>query len=144
MASKILVGIDGSEASQRAVNFAEQQAKAGSSQLVVAYVIEWSPYTFNTPEENEQRYKRREEEIALAQERFLNPLLEQLKNNNVDADGLIRHGQPAKTLNAIAQEEQVDQIIVGRQGQSGFKEMLFGSVAGNLVQTADVPVTFVP
>lgn len=144
MTEKILVGIDGSEASERAVSFVERIIRDEGHELVVAYVIEWSPYTFNTPDENEQRYKRREEEIALAQERFLDPLLKKLHDSGVNATGLIRHGQPAKTLNNIAQEEQVTQIVVGRQGQSGLKDMLFGSVAGNLVQTAHVPVTFVP
>ena len=144
MANKVLVGIDGSEASVRAVNFAEHCIRGTDDQLVVAYVIEWSPYTFNTPEENEQRHQRREEEIALAQQRFLDPLLDKLKKNGTNATGLIRHGHPAKTLMQIATEDDISQVFIGRQGDSGFKDLLFGSVAGKLVQTTKVPVTIVP
>ena len=67
MADTMLVGVDGSESSRRAVDFAATRAKAGDARLIVAHVIEWSPYTFNTPEENEIRHRRREEEIARAQ-----------------------------------------------------------------------------
>ena len=46
---------------------------------MVAYVIEWSPYSFNTPEENEKRHKRREEEIERAQSQVLDPLVASLQ-----------------------------------------------------------------
>ena len=61
-----LVGVDDSDCSRRALDFASRRARAMGARLVVVYVIEWSPYSFNTPEENEQRHKRREEEIEQA------------------------------------------------------------------------------
>jgi nucleotide-binding universal stress UspA family protein len=66
MTDTILIGIDGSKAGEHAVNFAVSQAKSGNTRLVLGYVVEWSPYTFNTPEENEQRHLRRKEEIKTA------------------------------------------------------------------------------
>ncbi|MGI9354178.1 MAG: universal stress protein [Rhizobiaceae bacterium] len=35
-------------------------------------------------------------------------------------------------------------MVVGRRGQSGIKNLIFGSVAGNLIQTSPVPVVVVP
>ena len=75
MTDTILIGIDGSKAGEHAVDFAVSQAKSGNTRLVLGYVVEWSPYTFNTPEENEQRHLRRKEEIKNAKERVLNPIL---------------------------------------------------------------------
>ncbi len=62
-----VVGIDGSDAGERALAFAKTRAKAGDDcTIALCYVIEWSPFSFQTPEENEQRHKRREEEISLS------------------------------------------------------------------------------
>ena len=80
MTDTLLVGIDGSEGGARAADFAAQRAKESQSRLVVAYVIEWSPYSFNTPQENEVRHKRREEEISRAESEVVGPVLESLKS----------------------------------------------------------------
>jgi nucleotide-binding universal stress UspA family protein len=144
MPGTILIGIDGSKAGEHAVNFAVSQAKSANTSLVLAYVVEWSPYTFNTPEENEQRHLRRKEEIKTAQERVLDPILQSLENDGVNALGLVRHGQVADVLLQIAKEQGAGQIIVGRIGHSGIKSLLFGSVATKLIQLAHVPVTIVP
>ena len=144
MTDTILIGIDGSKAGEHAVNFAVSQAKSGNTGLVLAYVVEWSPYTFNTPEENEQRHLRRKEEIKTARERVLNPILTSLESQNIKALGVVRHGQVADVLLLIAKEQDAGQIVVGRVGHSGIKSLLFGSVAAKLIQLAHIPVTIVP
>ena len=144
MTDRILIGIDGSEAGEHAVNFAVSQAKSGHTSLVLGYVVEWSPYTFNTPEENEQRHLRRKEEIKTARERVLNPILTSLESQNIKALGVVRHGQVADVLLLIAKEQDAGQIVVGRVGHSGIKSLLFGSVAAKLIQLAHIPVTIVP
>ena len=144
MTDTILIGIDGSKAGEHAVNFAVSQAKSANTRLVLGYVVEWSPYTFNTPEENEQRHLRRKEEIKTAQERVLNPILKSLENQGVKTLGVVRHGQVADVLLQLAKEHGARQIVVGRIGHSGIKSLLFGSVATKLIQIADIPVTIVP
>jgi nucleotide-binding universal stress UspA family protein len=139
----MLVGVDGSDASRRAADFATLRAKASGARLVVAYVIEWSPYTFNTPEENEQRHKRREVEIARA-EVHLAPLLSELRAAGLEVEGVVRHGHAAEALSALAVEYGAAQIFIGRRGVSKIAALLFGSVAGSLVQVSPVPVTVVP
>jgi nucleotide-binding universal stress UspA family protein len=143
MTETMLVGVDGSEASHRAADFAAARARVGNARLVVAYVIEWSPYSFNTPEENEQRHKRREEEIARA-EAHLAPLLSKLRGAGLEVEGVVRHGHAAETVSALAAEYGAAQIFIGRRGVSKIAAMLFGSVAGSLVQISPVPVTVVP
>ncbi len=144
MTNTILVGIDGSKAGEHAVNFAVSQAKCGNASLVLAYVVEWSPYTFNTPEENEQRHLRRKEEIKAARERVLDPVLKSLESQGIKTLGVVRHGQVAGVLLQLAKEHGAGQIIVGRIGHSGIKSLLFGSVAAKLTQLAHIPVTIVP
>ena len=144
MPDTLLVGVDGSDGGARAVDFAAERAKDSNARLVVAYVIEWSPYSFNTPEENEQRHKRREEEISRAETEVLQPVIASLKKAGVDAESVVRHGHAADVLSQLAQEHGAGQIFIGRRGISKLKAMLFGSVAGSLVQISPVPVTVIP
>ncbi len=144
MTDVLLAGVDGSNDGKRAVDFAATRAKAAKSRLVVAYVIEWSPYTFNTPEENEMRHKRREEEIEKANAQVIDPLVAALKSSGIDAQGIVRHGHPAQVLCDLAGETGACQIFIGRRGISRMAALLFGSVAGTLVQISTVPVTVVP
>jgi nucleotide-binding universal stress UspA family protein len=144
MSGTILLGIDGSEGGSRALDFVKEWTQSCSGRIVVAYVIEWSPYSFNTPQENAERHRRREEELQQAQASVLDPVVAQLQELGFEAKGIIQHGHAAKTLVRIADEEQVNMVVVGRRGQSAMKTMLFGSVASNLVQLANVPVTVVP
>jgi len=144
MSDPILVGYDDSEGGQRAVDCAADFARAKDVPLIVAYVIEWSPYTFHTVQELEQRHKRREEELARAREKVLKPVIERLGERPVTVDAEIRHGHPAETLVAIAREKGASHIFIGRRGVSKVQSMLFGSVSGSLVQIAPVPVTVVP
>ena len=58
--ARFLVGIDGSDCGDRALAAAVAQARAADAELVICYVIAWSPYTFSTPQENAERHRRRE------------------------------------------------------------------------------------
>jgi len=144
MTNTLLVGIDGSEGGRRAVDFATARAKVASARVIVAYVIEWSQYSFNTPEENEKRHKRREEEIERAQAQVLDPIVASLKSSGIVVESIVRHGHPAQVLCGLAEETGAVQIFIGRRGLSKLEVLLFGSVAGTLVQMSPVPVTVVP
>jgi nucleotide-binding universal stress UspA family protein len=144
MTQVLLVGTDCSECSNRAVEYAKGWAKSAGLRLYVAHVIEWSPFTFNTPQELEQRHKRREDELERAQALVIDPIVEKLRAEGLDARGVIRHGHPAETLNELATELGATNIVIGRRGQSAIKAKLFGSATSTLVQIADHPVTVVP
>lgn len=144
MTNTLLVGIDGSEGGKRAVDFAAVRAKFAGARVIVAYVIEWSQYSFNTPEENEVRHKRREEEIERARAQILDPAVAALKSSGIEVEGMVRHGHPAQVLCSLAKETGAAQIFIGRRGLSRLEVLLFGSVAGSLVQMSPVPVTVVP
>lgn len=140
-----VVGVDGSAAGERALAFAKTCARANSDcAIVLCYVIEWSPFSFQTPEENEQRHKRREEEISMAHSRVLDPALDAAKTGGCEATGVVKHGDAAEILDALAKEVSAEQIIVGRVGARGLKERVFGGVTGRLVASASVPVTIIP
>ena len=144
-ATTLVVGLDGSPASERVLAFAKNRARADKDcTLLMCYVVEWSPWTFQTPEENEERHARREEEIKLAHERILDPAVKAAREEGLTVDDHVAHGDAAEVLNRIASERGGCQIIIGRVGAHGLKERVFGGVSGRLVATATVPVTIVP
>jgi len=144
MKNSFLLAVDGSSGSEKAIDFAIDRAKRGGADIVVAYVIEWSPYSFNTPEENATRHKRREEELERATTHVVDPVVAKVKAAGINVATEVRHGHTAATLIDLAQQHDVAQIFIGRRGESGLQQMMFGSVTANLVQSASVPVTVVP
>lgn len=144
MKNKILVAVDGSETGNRAIDVAAQSASEAGDSIVLAYVIEWSPYSFHTPEELAERHKRRESEISRAEQSVLAPQADKLNAAGVGVETVVRHGHIGETLSSIADEYGVSQIYIGRRGESKMQTMLFGSVTAALIQTSSVPVTVVP
>lgn len=144
MSTKLVIGLDGHSSGERALDFAKTLAEQiGSCEIYVVYVIEWSPYSFQTAEENAVRHKRREEEISTASERVVAPAVKTLTDSGLTATGKVRHGNVADTLNEIAIELGAAQIIVGRSTETGLSKRIFGSSTANLVMEATVPVTVV-
>lgn len=143
--TNLIVGLDGSPAGERALAFAKERAMAlGDCTITVCYVVEWSPWTFQTPEENETRHARRTEETALARKRIVDPAMATLKADGVRVEDHVAHGDAAEVLNRVAKEKGAAQIVIGRVGAQNMIERVFGGVSGRLIASAIVPVTIVP
>lgn len=144
MKKRVLLAVDGSPGGSQAIAHVAATAAPDNTEITLVYVIEWSPYSFNTPEENAERHKRRESEIKRARESVVSPAQQSLEGDGFTVSTEVRHGPPAETLINVAKEQGVDEIVIGRRWQSGIKSLLFGSVAGSLIQTSDVPIVVVP
>lgn len=144
MGKKYVVACDGSPGSGRALKFAIEQAKLCDASLLLAHVLEWSPYSFLTPEELEERHKRRNEELKRAETSLIDPLIEAVTAEGVEVDSIIRYGHVKETLADIAETEGAAQMFVGRTGHSSLARIVFGSVAAAMAQIAPVPCTIVP
>ncbi|WP_370890606.1 universal stress protein [Janibacter sp. GXQ6167] len=140
----IVVGVDNSEVSTRAVEFAADRSLRNDWKVVLVHVIPWSPYSFQTPSENEHRHRQRTKEIEAAQDQIIAPMAAILDQAGVSHDDVIIHGRPSEAMIDLAKERGAVHIIVGRTGDSGLREAVFGSVASRLVQHAPVPVTVMP
>lgn len=144
MSEKYVVGFDGSEAAKSALSFAIDRAKAVGGSVLIAHVLEWSPYSFLTPTELEERHKRRQEELERAEKALMKPVVESVADSGVTIETAIKYGNIAEQLGKIATDAGASQIVIGRNGHSGLGSRVFGSVAGSLVQIAPVATTIVP
>ena len=144
MSNKYVVAFDGSAASERAVAYAIDHARRNDASVLIAHVLEWSPYSFLTPDELEERHKRRGEELARAKTALIDPVLASRASDGVEIDAVIKYGHVAETLCDIATEAGATQVIIGRTGQSNLTARVFGSVVATLAQIAPVPCVIVP
>ena len=144
MSTRIVVGIDGGGPRNRAVSFARKLASlVGECELILVHVIEWSPFSFQTPEENAERHKRREEEIEEALASVVAPAVKALQDDGITARGTVGHGRVSEVLDRVAVDEEAFQIVIARSSHENLAEKVFGSSAENLVRNANVPVTVV-
>ncbi len=52
-------------------------------------------------------------------------------------------GSPAEAILQYAQEQTVDMLVMGKQGQGGLRSLLVGSVANKVVHAASLPVLLI-
>ena len=144
MSKKFVVGIDDSDDCVRAVDFALSMADSADTSIHIIHVLEWSPYSFLTPQELEERHKRRGEELERANSAIVAPILKKLEGCNCETTGEVRYGGIAETITKYCEEIDADQVFIARTGDSQLATRLFGSVPSTLVQISKVPVTVVP
>jgi nucleotide-binding universal stress UspA family protein len=142
--SEILIGVDRSDHSRRAVEFAVARAAERHDSVVLTHVIPWSPFSFNTATENEHRHKQKAAELTAATTQVIDPLAGIVREAGVPVEVIVRHGDPVDMLIEIAQDRGSDHIVLGRTGDSRVRQALFGSLPAQMVQVAPVPVTVVP
>ena len=144
MATTFVVGTDGSECARRASELAAAHAREVGGNLTLVAVVEWSRYSFLTPEELETRAKEKKAETERAQVQVLDPLKTHLELGKASVKTLVRHGHAAEVLRDVAKEEGASQIFIGRHGRSTLEAAVFGSVTNRLLRLTTVPVTVVP
>ena len=144
MARVFVVAVDGSPGSLRALDLAVDLAKPANDSLILAHIIEWSPFSFHTADELAERHKRREEELERAEKAVLAPASKRVDEAGLSCETVVKHGHPAESLLETADEAKASLIFIGRKGQSRMGALLFGSVAGSLVQMSKIPVTVAP
>ena len=128
----------------RVADYAAARALKAGARLHLVHVLEWSPFTFMTPEEIEDRHRKRGEELARADKEVMAPILARMKAAGIEATGEVRHGQPVSILCDIAKKITAEMIFAGRNGAGGLTARMFGATAIGLVQASPVPVVIVP
>ena len=137
---KILIPVDGSEASLRALAYAIDWAHAsGKLKLVLVNVQQTLERWYAAGLLNKEALTHLQQlgEADAAKARAL-----------VDAAGLtyeftVLFGQPGEVIARIAKEQGCVGIVMGTRGLSDLENVFLGSTAHKVIQLAEVPVTLV-
>jgi nucleotide-binding universal stress UspA family protein len=145
--SKNLVAMDGSELSMKAADYAIAIAKRGgdNTQIIALHVIHSQiKYLYSAliaPSIRETVI----EDAKQKDQKWLSKVRQKADENSVKSktEFIV---DPTSIVGAIvdyAERENIDLIVVGSRGLSGFKKLLLGSVASGVVTYAHCPVMVV-
>jgi nucleotide-binding universal stress UspA family protein len=140
---KILVPVDGSPASIRAVRLAVDQVKAvAGASLVIVNAQNFATLGLAEGAGIMSTAWIGQEETKAATE-ALQDAVTICREVGVSHVTRSERGAIAATIDRVAREEHVTQIIMGTRGLGGVRGLLIGSVGTQLLHLTDVPVTLV-
>jgi nucleotide-binding universal stress UspA family protein len=138
----IIVGVDGSGDSQKALEWAVREAAVRNAALTVLTVepVAASPWTGNPVTFQADQADR--EKIRVAAEEAVAKATSQLATQPGSVTVRAVSGFPAVEL--IEASKDADLLVVGSRGAGGFASLLLGSISNQVVHHAACPVVVVP
>ncbi|MGN6442313.1 MAG: universal stress protein [Arthrobacter sp.] len=129
---RIVVGVDGSEQSKAAMDWAieESRLRKGEVQALTAWSFPYVSDAMGTAWDYDI-FEKDAQAILEAE-------LERVKDRGVTVSGRVMEGNPASAL--IDASRDADLIAVGSRGHGGFTGMLLGSVSHQTIHPAHCPV----
>ena len=139
MYKKILVPTDGSDFAKDAQLHALFLAKVSGAEIIALSVSENHFINgISVSEEIEQINQILEDRCKKDLQEF-----DDMNDEGVKISSVIKEGSPAKTILEVAEEEDIDLIVIGSSGKSGFDRFILGSVSDKVVNAAKCPVLVV-
>lgn len=138
---KILVPIDFSDNSKKAIRYAVPLAKQFGASITLINIIEPTvfPSDFGF---GQMSFPDVERELVDKAERELAGIVDDLKTT-VKIVSVVKAGIPFVEITNYAADEEFDLIIVATHGRTGFEHILFGSTAEKIIRKAPCPALVV-
>ncbi len=144
MFKKILVPVDGSDPSWKALEYAAEIGRKFNSDLIIAHIIQ--PFYnagFLAIPIDSNFLATQVADMNKNAEKILRAASEKVGNFPGKIDIKIENGHPSERILSLAKEHHCDTIVIGSRGLSGIAEFVLGSVSSNIAQYAKVPVFIV-
>ena len=137
----VVVGVDGSEVSQRATEVAFAEADARGAELIAVHTwmdmqVQASLAGLAAAQQQWDEVEREQTELLIER---IQPLADQYPN--VPVKKVITRDRPVRALAETSEGAQL--LVVGSHGRGGFKGMLLGSTSRALLQSAPCPMMVV-
>lgn len=134
----LIVPIDFSETSEKALQYAGPLAKQFKAKITLLHVMDSPMY----PEEGEYLLVDEYEVFDRAKKRLAELALRAIAPDFL-AEIIVRRGVPFDTIVAVAHERHADLIVTTTHGYTGLKHVAIGSTAERIVRHAPCPVLVV-
>lgn len=137
---RILVPVDFSDSSARALRHVAKRAVESGGSLIIVHVVP-ANYGWLEIGRNESRDLDRSLQRQAADR--LRAFVDEIVGDNVAAELEVRLGQPAEEIIAAARDSKCDSIVLSTRGLTGLDRYLIGSVADRVARLAPCPVVLV-
>jgi nucleotide-binding universal stress UspA family protein len=130
MLSKILVAVDGSDNSFRALDHAIFLSKKAEAHLTAMHVVEKPPTVYVESQKllNELLTKYKAESAKV-----LDRCKQAAEKSGVNIETVLAEGDAATNIVGYAQRESFDLVVIGSRGLGKFKEMVLGSTSSKVL-----------
>ena len=119
---KLMVPVDFSEASKKAVNYGLSLALEFQARLILAHIVQYDTLAYLT-----------------AKARLLELIPDELRERT-DFEIIVKGGEVREELLGILDEKEIDLIVMGSRGRSYFERLLLGSVTERMLRKVHVPI----
>ena len=136
----ILVPVDFSDCSKKALRYAIPLAKEHEAALTLLYVV---PNSYALGEYGGIAYMPAAGELCAAASRDVDKLILTEVKAEVPAEARVLIGNPSHEITEAAKTLPTDLIVISTHGRTGLKHVLLGSVAEHVIRHAPCPVLVV-
>jgi nucleotide-binding universal stress UspA family protein len=137
---RILVPVDFSDSSARALRHAAKQAAESGGSLIIVHVV---PADYGWLGIGRDELRDLDRSLQQQASDRLRAFVNENVGDDVAADLEVRVGQPAKQIVAAARDSKCDSIVLSTRGLTGLDRFLIGSVAHRVAQLAPCSVVLV-
>ncbi len=138
MLKNIVLAFDGSEYSNRALQYAKTFAERFEATLWLVHVFTHTSDLLGY-EDYEKFYSKRK----AGGQALLDEALQELSNARLDVREKLQEGPEAESILKIAKNCQADLIVMGTRGHGTLKGLLVGSVSRKVIHHSSCPVMVV-
>lgn len=136
---KILVPVDFSDYSKKALIFASDFSRQYNAELLLVYVVEPTVYPADFSM-GHVSIPMMDTDLTQLARTELETLAKKEINPNITHQIIIKSGKPFVEIIECASEVDADLIIIATHGHTGVEHLLFGSTAEKVVRKAPCPV----
>jgi nucleotide-binding universal stress UspA family protein len=148
--SRILVAIDGSTSSMHATDYAISIALRNDAQLIILYVIDFYKYSHISssiilaPTFGSEKYLQEKNEAEKLMDKIKEKFKLKINDNTKPKEPKTEIVEGVKTVATTimeyAESENINLIVIGNRGRTGFKRLLLGSVSSAIIKNAHCAV----
>ena len=138
---KILIAVDGSPGGLSAVRLGGEMAEGREAEVMLVHAVPLPPMVPGVDQaisEESLDYLEETADTALSAAEGI------LADMNVKGERIVRAGSPAEVILGVAEDRDVDVIVVGHRGFGAMKRFILGSVSSKLAHHARCALLLAP
>ncbi|WP_295113472.1 universal stress protein [uncultured Methanobrevibacter sp.] len=138
MFKKILLPTDGSDSAEKEIGLVKKLIADDGEVIILSVAGKLTSSAFqsrkNVRKVNAGMLKEAKENVSK---------MEALFPEGINTRTIVKTGFPAETINKVAEDEDVELIVISSSGKSGIHRFIIGSVAEKVLKTSNIDVLLV-